>query len=59
MPFGLAMIESAHFGGVLFYIVLIRFSFQPVFEPNRQELAEHLGHIQSSEPHGGKLPHQA
>ena len=24
-----------------------------------QELAEHLGHIQSSEPHSGRLPHQA
>lgn len=25
----------------------------------KEELAEHLGHIQSSVPHGGKLPHQA
>ncbi|CAK9073538.1 unnamed protein product [Durusdinium trenchii] len=28
------------------------------FANNDLELAEHLGHIQSSEPHGGKLPHQ-
>mmetsp|Transcript_50616 Transcript_50616/g.103086 ORF Transcript_50616/g.103086 Transcript_50616/m.103086 type:complete len:801 (+) Transcript_50616:39-2441(+) len=28
------------------------------FANNDLELAEHLGHIQSSEPHAGKLPHQ-
>jgi len=28
------------------------------FANNDLELAEHLGHIQSSEPHSGRLPHQ-